>query len=82
MEDSRDVTDVSVNVRRYKNEGKEGRGQLQAQTLPSGNCPPIRVEQEAWVAARSQAGSFGEEKTMPLLPGIASPSLPIPTELS
>jgi hypothetical protein len=60
MEDSTDVTDVSVKVRTYKNEGKDVRGQLQAQILHSGNYPPIRVEQKAWVAARSHAGPFGE----------------------
>jgi len=76
VQDSRGVTDVSVKVRRYKNEGREVRGQ------PSGNCPSTRVEQEAWVTVRSQAGPFGEEKTTSLLPAIASPSLPIPTEPS
>jgi hypothetical protein len=39
------------------------------------------MEYEAWVAARNQPGPSGEEKTALLLPGIASPSLPIPTEL-
>jgi hypothetical protein len=65
MEDS---TDVSVEVIRYKNERKEARGQLQAQTLPSGNCPPIRLEQQAWWLPGARQGLLEKRKLRPTCP--------------